>query len=136
MLVATARELGFDPDALTAREAFAAWATTAQVPFRVPRVEHPDTLTYGFEVRDGVGHLTLVRRFALREQDGHWQVRCDVRVPATAALAALDRHTESCHDAPGSAERQAWTTALGTRPEWVALDGVAAAEVLLSDAHV
>jgi hypothetical protein len=132
VLVATARELGYDPDRLTVRQAFTAWATTAQVPFRVPRTERADTLVYAFGVRDGAFHVDLGRRFALREGDGHWQVRCDVVVPATAELAALGEHVETCGAAPGSAERQAWTAALGERAEWAVLDGLGAAEVVLA----
>lgn len=132
MLVATARELGYDPDRLSVREAFTAWATTALVPFRVPRTEQADTLSYAFRLRDGAFHLTLGRRFELRDGDGFWVVRCDVVVPATAELAALGEHAETCTDAAASPERQAWTQALGERPEWAVLDGLAAAEVVLA----
>lgn len=130
VLVATARELGLDPERLTARQALQAWTTAAQVPFRVPPVADADGLGYGFEARDGIFCLDLVRRFALRD-GGRSQVACRVRVPLTLGLAVLGSHVEWCHDPATSPERLAWTQALGERPEWSELDRAGVAEVVI-----
>lgn len=132
VLVATARELGHDPERLTARQALDSWVAAAQVPFRVPRVEGADGLSYGFGVRDGAFQVDLVRRFASRESEGHTQATCRVRVPVTPEVEALGSHGEWCFEPPASPGRLAWTVALAARPEWAVLDRAAGVEVVIS----
>ncbi len=132
VLVATARELGHDPERLTPRQCLDTWVATAHAPFRVPRGPEADVLGYAFGTDDGWFHLELVRRFACRESDEHCTVRYDVRVPATPELEALGRVAEWCFEAPASPDRRAWATAVGARPEWAVLDRVTGAEVTLS----
>lgn len=132
VLVATARELGHDPERLTPRQCLDTWAATAHVPFRVPRDAEADGLFYGFGVEEGTFRLELVRRFACRDADEHCVVRYDVRLPATPELEALGRHGEWCFEAPASPARRAWTAALAERPEWALLAGTADAEVELT----
>lgn len=132
VLVATARELGHDPERLTPRQALDCWIAASQVPFRVPRVPEADGLSYGFGVRDGAFELDLVRRLASRDGDGSTHVRCQVRLPSTPELAALGTHLEWCFEPPASPGRHAWTLALGARPEWAALERAAGAAVAIS----
>ena len=131
VLVATARKLGHDPERLTARQGLESWVAAAQVPFRVPRVPESDGLFYAYEVRDGLFHLELVRRFVCREGEGPCEVRCDVRVPVTPELVALGTHAERCFEPPASPGRHAWTAALAERPEWAVLDRSAGVEVVI-----
>lgn len=131
VLVATARELGHDPDRLTPRGALESWVAAAQVPFRVPAAPDADALFYGFDTRDGAFRLDLVRRFARRDGQGHSEVRSGVRLPSTHELEDLGGHAQWCYEPPASQGRHAWTAALGARPEWALLDGVADAEVVL-----
>ena len=132
MLVATARELGHDPEQLTPRQCLDTWVATAHVPFRVPRDPEADGLFYAVGTDEGEFRLELVRRFACRDKDEHCTVRYDVRLPATPALEALGRRAEWCFEAPASPARRAWTAALGERPEWALLGQVTDAEVALT----
>lgn len=132
VLVATARELGHDPEHLTARQALETWVAAAQVPFRVPRAAEADGLGYGHEVRDDVFCVDLVRRLACREGEGHCHVLCEIRVPLVPELAALGSHVEWCFEPPASQGRHAWAARLGERPEWAVIDGVARATVTIA----
>lgn len=132
VLVATARELGHDPEHLTARQALESWVAAAQVPFRVPRVAEADGLGYGFEVRDDAFCVDLVRRLACREADGDCHVLCEIRLPRTTELAALGSHVEWCFEPPASQERHAWAARIGERAEWALMDGAAEATVTIS----
>ena len=131
VLVATARELGHDPERLTPRQCLDTWVATAHVPFRVPRQPEADALFYGFGTDGATFRLELVRRFTSRDAEEHWVVRYDVRMPATPELEALGRHAEWCREAPASPARRAWTGALAERPEWAVLGRVEDAEVEL-----
>lgn len=135
VLVAAARGLGHDPQRLRPREALAAWAQAAQVPFRVPPVPDADGLLYRFGVQTDAGerrfHLELLRRLACRDSDGHCEVLCDVRLPATPELEALGSHAEWCFEPPASPARHTWTRALGDRPEWALLERLAPVEVAI-----
>ena len=119
--MATARELGHDPDHLTAREALDVWIAASQVPFRVPRTPDADGLFYGSGVSNEVFRVELVRRLVGRDGEAHSHVRCDVRARVTPALEALGTYDEWCYEPPASAERLTWATALGGRPEWTEL---------------
>lgn len=132
ILVATARELGHDPDHLTPRQALESWVAAAQVPFRVPPITEADGLRYGYEVRDAAFHLELVRRFACREGAGHCQVRCDISVPLVPELAARGSYAEWCFEPPAAPGRQAWAAALGSRAEWSSIERANGAEVTIT----
>ncbi len=129
--MATARELGHDPEHLTARQALDVWIAASQVPFRVPRAADADGLFYGYGVSDADFRVELVRRLVGRDGEAHSHVRCELRVPVTPELAALGRYAEWCYEPPASPERLAWATELGRRPEWAELDRAARVEVAI-----